>query len=228
MDEVTVIFFSCRRLDLLYRAVGAFIKFNTYPISEYIIVNDSGDKTIHEQLRNTYEGVTFVFNEKNVGLIKSLDLGYSHIKTEYFFMCEDDWMVTKGGFIEPSLTIMKTIPNIEHVWVKIMNAHPVEPEICEVNGVKYQYVAVNHRKGEDGPFGWHGFSTSIGLKRMSDYRKVAPYADISWEGTIWMREQAIGQKYFELGYRQVVLLDDYAENIGYGKSEYVSGLEDNE
>jgi hypothetical protein len=60
---------------------------------------------------------------------------------------------------------------------------------------------------------------------MNDYRKVAPYADIPWKGTIWHREQAIGEKYHQLGYRSAVLMEDYAINIGYGQSEYKTGYE---
>jgi len=66
MENLTVIFFSCRRLNLLYESIRAFTDLNTYPIVDFIIVNDSGDKKIHEELKNTYINATFVLNEKNV------------------------------------------------------------------------------------------------------------------------------------------------------------------
>jgi len=228
MENVTVIFFSCKRLQLLEQTYWAFRMFNTYPISEYIIVNDSADKAIHDKLREDYKGVTLVLNKENVGLIKSVDLGYRHIKTEYFFHCEDDWCCSGwGGFIEKSLTIMKERSDIEEVWLKDMNAHPVEPKIYNIGEVNYRLVKDNHQKGENAynDFGWHGFTTACGLKRLSDYKKVAPYADIPWQGTIWHREQAIGERYHELGYRTAILMGDYVENIGYGQSEYITGNE---
>src|SRR4030042_6595509 len=103
MDEVTAIFFSCRRLYLLKRTIGAFIEHNDYPLEDIIIVNDSADSDIHSQLKLLYPNFTLVLNKENVGLFKSIDLGYEYIKTEYFFHSEDDWMVIRGGFIEKSL-----------------------------------------------------------------------------------------------------------------------------
>jgi hypothetical protein len=61
---------------------------------------------------------------------------------------------------------------------------------------------------------------------MSDYLRVAPYANIPWQGTIWHREQAIGEGYHKLGYRAATLLHGgYARNIGNGLSEYKTGYE---
>lgn len=224
-ESVTVIFFSCRRLEILKESVFAFTVLNTYPIKEFIIVNDSADPAIHKQLKNTYVGAKFIFNKKNVGLMKSIDLAYPHIKTEYFFHAEDDWKLTNGRFIENSMKIMKDRPEIEEVWPRLFNIHDAEPKIFETNGIKWRLVTQFHLKGQDGPYGWHGFSTAFSLKRMSDYRKIGPYCKIPYEGDIWLREQAIGEKHRLAGYRTAVMTDDYAINIGYGKSEYKRGTE---
>jgi hypothetical protein len=226
-EPLTVIFFSCRRTDILKQSLWSFVKNNTYPVNKYIIVNDSGDEKIHRRLEKDYSGAEFVFNKENVGLIKSIDLGYEHIETEYFFHCEDDWYITKVGFIEKSLKIMLVKPEIEEVWLKDMNNHPVETPVYTVEDVEYRLIKDNYEKGKNGynDFAWHGFSTACGLKRLSDYKKVSPYAEIPWQGTIWHREQAIGERYHDLGYRTAVLMEDYATNIGYGKSEYITGME---
>jgi hypothetical protein len=217
-EPVTAIFFSCKRLDILKETIKAFNDANTYPLREIIIVNDSGDPEIHEQLKTEYPNYTFVLNPENVGLIKSIDLGYAHIKTEYFFHCEDDWMCNgKKGFIEKCMDIMTHRKDIEEVWISDMNNHPIEPEILIAEDTQYMLAAT------DGP--WHGFSTACALKRMTDYRKVAPYADIPWEKTVWHRECAIGLKYWELGYRTAILLEDHASHVGCGRSEYITGYE---
>ena len=211
----------------MYQSIKAFIELNTYPIVDFIIVNDSGDKKIHDDLKQVYINATFVLNEKNVGLIKSVDLGYANIQTEYFFHCEDDWKVIKGGFIEKSLAIMQSNPIIEEVWLQDYNGHPLNSNIIQIAGVEYKLVQDNYQKGLNGfnDFGWHGFTTACGLKRKSDYLRIAPYSEIPWQGTIWHREQAIGEKYHDLGYRSACLLENYAENIGYGRSEYKTGYE---
>jgi len=212
MEEITIIFFSCGRLHLLKQTVAAIMEHNKYPLQEIIIVNDSADKNIHKQLKYLYPDFTLVLNEENVGLMKSIDIGYAHIKTEYFFHCEDDWLVTKGGFIEKSLAIMKDHPEIEEVWLKDYNKHPLDPPIYESGGVQYKLVEGGTYKGFEGyDEGWHGFATACGLKRLSDYRKVAPYSAIKYRGswdkpTIWHREYAIGLAYHKLGYRTAAIV----------------------
>jgi hypothetical protein len=219
--EVTAIFFSCTRLDLLARTIQSFMAYNTYPMKEIIIVNDSGQRAIHEQLKKSYREFTLVLNVENVGLMKSIDQGYAHIKTEYFYHCEDDWCCNgRGGFIEKSLAIMQKLPEIEEVWLADYNEHPLHEEIREVKGVQFR-VAQDHQFGGI----WHGFTTACGLKRMSDYRRVGPYSEIARGETIWHHECAIGQKYFDLGYRTACLLDEYVINLGMGKSEYKTGYE---
>ncbi len=135
-------------------------------------------------------------------------------------------MIVRPGFIERSLKIMRD-PKIEEVWLADYNNHPLEPKILKAGGVNYRLVADNYQKGmnEINDFAWHGFTTACGLKRLSDYKKVGPYSEIPWEGTIWHREQAIGERYHDLGYRSACLTSVYAENIGYGRSEYITGYE---
>lgn len=233
-EPVTVIFFSCRRLHLLQRTVDAFLQHNTYPITEYIVVNDSADPIIHDEIRKSYPNFTVVLNKENVGLFKSIDLGYQHVKTNYHFLCEDDWMITKGGFIEKSLAIMQGCPNIEEVWLDDYSKHPLEKTIHETNGVKYVLAQDDYYYEAGFIYGWHGFTTSCALKRIEDYRKVGSYGEIvdkwlsdkSHNPSIWHREHAIGQEYRKLGYRTAVLIDAvYAKNIGFGQSEYKSGGE---
>lgn len=227
MKELTVIFFSCRRVHLLHQSVKAFLEHNTYPLYDFIIVNDSGEAEIHEQLRKYFQGATLILNERNVGLVASIDNGYAHVKTDYVLHFEDDWCVRKGGFIEPAMAIMESRPDIEEVWFADYNNHPLDEEILNVGKVPYKLASENYQKGlnEINENAWHGFTTACALKRISDYKKVGPYADIPWEGTIWHREQAIGEKYHEFGYRTACLLDEFVFNIGYGQSEYKTGME---
>ena len=228
MNELTVIFFSCRRLKLLYQSVRSFLDSNTYPFVDFIIINDSGDWKIQKEITETYPGATIILNTKNEGLFKSIDIGYKHIKTEYFIHFEDDWCCNgKKGFVEQAMAIMESNLLIEEVWFADYNKHPLDKEVFNINGFNYKLASENYQKGlnEINDFAWHGFTTACALKKISDYNKVKPYAEIPWKGTIWHREQAIGEKYHDLGYRTAVLLDEYVTNIGYGQSEYKTGYE---
>ncbi len=224
MIDVSVIYFSCRRVELLKRTIEAFNKFNTYPIKEFIIANDSGDPAIWEELRKTYPDYTIICHPENVGLVKSIDLGYSHIKTEYFFHSEDDLEVRRSGFIEKSLAIMTEKPEIEEVWLGNWNSHPVEATVYTAGEVPYRLIQDNYMRNETGN-AWHGFSMACAVKRISDYLRVAPYADVPYVETIWHREQAIGEVYHSLGYRTAILMEEYVEGVGGGISEYITGYE---
>ena len=112
MKEVTVVLTSCGRLDLLSKTIKSFNKYNTYPISKFIIVDDSGDESIHEQadkllpaLLEQYDHFV-IFNNKRQGQIKSIDDAYSLVKTPYIFHLEDDWEFYKHSFIEHSFKLM--------------------------------------------------------------------------------------------------------------------------
>lgn len=228
MEKVTAIFFSCRRLHLLKRTVDAFIEHNGYPMEDVIIINDSADPIIHNELKIMYPDFSLILNNTNVGLFKSIDIAYSQAYTPWIFHCEDDWMVTKGGFIEKSLAIMTKRSNIEEVWLKDYNKHPLDSETYNVDGVPYRLASENINMDVDGyDEGWHGFTTACALKRLDDYKRVAPYESIHYSGswnkppTAWHKEYAIGLAYHRLGYRTAVLIDDeYATNIGIGQSEY--------
>ena len=207
MNELTVIFFSCRRLKLLYQSVKAFLDSNTYPFVDFIIVNDSGDEKIWDELERMIPKATFVFNDKNVGLMQSIDNGYAKVKTDYVAHFEDDWCCNgKKGFIEQAMEIMDLRKDIEEVWFADYNNHPLDSEIYSADGVRFKLASENYQKGmnEINDFAWHGFTTACALKRISDYKKVGPYSEIPWQGTIWHREQAIGERYHDLGYRTAV------------------------
>jgi hypothetical protein len=228
MNDLTVIFFSCRRLKLLYQSVKAFLDSNIYPYVDFIIVNDSGDEKIWDELERVIPSATFVFNGENMGLIQSIDNGYAQVKTDYVAHFEDDWCCNgKKGFIEQAMKIMDLRKDIEEVWFADYNKHPLDSEIFSADGVRFKLASENYQKGmnEINDFAWHGFTTACALKRISDYKKVGPYASIPWQGTIWHREQAIGERYHDLGYRTAVLMDEFVYNIGYGQSEYVTGNE---
>lgn len=230
-EPITAIFFSCRRLHLLRQSLESFIENNSYPLKEIIIVNDSADPSIHDRLRKYFSDYRLILNKENVGLFKSIDIGYAEVQTPWAFHCEDDWMVIKDGLIEKSLKIMKSRSDIEEVWTSNLNNHGVESQILYADDVPYKLAMQDINKGIDGyDKGWHGFSTACCLKRLADYKRIAPYGDINYRGswkhgvTAWHKEYAIGLEYYKLGYRTAVLIDDeYAVNIGIGQSEYVCG-----
>lgn len=218
MIPVDVVLTACGRLDLLKKTITSFNKFNTYPINNFIIVEDSGEKSIHQAVRKLYPNYTIICNEENIGLVRSIDRGYFRIKSEYFFHCEEDWEFYRHGFIERSLEILQDHPEIMQVWLRELNdtnGHPIEENVYCARKTTYRMVAININ-------GWHGFTWNPGLRRLSDYIKVGPFNLIAPEygKKAGYREMYIGQEFFKYGYRAAILTEGYCKHIGYVSKKY--------
>jgi len=215
---ISVVLTSCGRLELLKITLDSFNKFNKYPITEFIIIDDSGNKDIHNELKNVYPDYKLILNPENRGVTACIDDAYNHVKTPYIFHCEDDWEFTKSGFIEKSIDIIKSKPTVMQVWLRGINnpnSHPIEKESFFIGDVEYKYVSVN--------FGgvWHGFTFNPSVRRLKDYLRVAPYCGIRYDGYTGnanpVFENYIGRRYYEMGFRAVTLIDEYCVHIGAGK-----------
>ena len=63
---------------------------------------------------------TIIYNETNIGQIKSIDKNiYSLVKTEFIFHCEDDWEFYSYGFIEKSINILSN--NLKYLQYGYVN-----------------------------------------------------------------------------------------------------------
>jgi len=120
--KITLVITSCGRFDLLKETLISFFKFNTYPIEECIIIEDSGTVSTLDFLKEFIPvPVKFIINPINLGQMKSIDLAYAEVKTNYIFHCEDDWEFFKSGFIEESFKILEVDPTVFTVWVRAHN-----------------------------------------------------------------------------------------------------------
>jgi hypothetical protein len=117
--EVTLFLTACNRPDLLQITLTSFVKYNTYPIKEAIIMEDSGLKGINDfAIELLPFPCTIIYNEKRIGQIKSIENGARFIKTDYVFHCEEDWEFYDSGFIEKSLEILESNNKISLVKLR--------------------------------------------------------------------------------------------------------------
>jgi len=155
---ITVTITTCARLDLLKRTLDSFFKYNTYPIAEFLMTDDSGNSAIAKELYDLYGDKFKIFHNNHIGLSKSLDILFTNASNEYIFHLEDDWEFDRPGFIEDSLSIMKD-KTINQVWVRHSWDTP-------------------HKCNEDGSLPiwqeWNGYSWNPGLRYKSDYLKMFP------------------------------------------------------
>ena len=158
-------------MDLLEKTLISFFKFNSYPIEETIIIDDSGGQFDRKRISRHIPGkCKFIINKKNIGQIKSIDKIYKKVTTPYIFHCEDDWEFYQKGFIEESLIILKNNPHILNVWLRAhhdTNGHPIsKSKNLSLKLMKKKYKGI-----------WSGFTFNPGLRRMSDYKLLAPFAE---------------------------------------------------
>ena len=229
--DITLAVTSCGRLDLLEKTLKSFFKFNTYPIKKTIIVDDSGRDFDEERIRSVVPGeIEFLINKVNIGQIKSIDRLYSSIDTPYIFHCEDDWEFYAPGFIEESLAILESNPNIFTVWIRAhndTNGHPLTDLKALSPGVKNKFLVKDYRGV------WGGFTFNPGLRRLSDYLKLAPYASrpivFPLKNKTMISEVDLSIDYRALGYEAVISNkpDGYIRHIGFAShipQEWEKGL----
>lgn len=206
---VTCCLTSAGRFDLLEKTLESFFRCNTYPISEWIISEDNDfDGDILTNIHNTFykyapKDMPLAVIMGKVGQIKSLDRMYKMINTNWFFGLEEDWLFTRPSFIEKSLEIMESRPEILQVWLREQNDtnnHPIIPT-CELYDV-----------AEHGKTRWSGFSLNPSLKRLSDY-KLTGRGGYSAIG----HEVNLSEYYNNLGFIAAITKIGYIKHIGQNR-----------
>jgi hypothetical protein len=205
MDKVTVVVTSCGRFDLLQETLFSFFQYNTYPIHQLIITEDSGNAV--PDFIYTYHPNTVVINPpQKEGQIKSIDRSYSIVTTEFIFHLEDDWCFYREGFIEESLAILNAEPNCSMVWLRERN---------DTNGhpVRHDKLVMDYKKR------WHGFTFNPALRRRSHYERVMPYGKHTTFNSLhpWESEIKIGELYKRMNLYAKISKQGYVKHIGDGR-----------
>jgi hypothetical protein len=178
MSQVTMIITSCGRFDLLELTLDSFLTLNKFPLHEIIINEDSGDRAEWHKIIDKYGDIAeIIFQEKRIGLSRSLDVLMNCVETPYVLGWEDDW-ISHGNpnFISEGLTVLSERPEVHQVWFRDITDHRLPlGEIYEINGIKVRKVLPWKE--------WIGFSWNPRLIRLSDYHRIFPngYAEFEDE-----------------------------------------------
>jgi len=207
MSQVTMIVTSCDRFDLLELTLDSFLTLNEYPMAEIIINEDSGNRKAWRKIMNKYGGIAeILFQEKQIGLSRSLDVLMNCVETEYVLGWEDDW-ISHGNpnFVSEGLKVLSERPDIHQVWFRHHSdhKHPLSP-IYEISGVPVRNVL---------PFGqWNGLSWNPRLQRLADIKRIFPngYSEFGDEILCAIHAQ-------QYDYKAVSLENSTVKHIGGGK-----------
>ena len=209
-SEITLMVTSCGRFDLLKRTLESFDRFNTAPIREVFITEDSGDEAVRDCVPAHWrEHTTCIVNNPKLGQLRSIDAAYAQIKTRWVFHCEDDWDFYRPGFIEDSQALLEADPQALQVWLRSFN-HDLQ--------VHSPYVFLNERQvlqgiafyqlGSHKP-DWQGVSFNPGLRRLADYQQHAPYAGHTGE-------KSLSRLYASENRYALILENDAVLHTGFG------------
>lgn len=218
--EVTVTITSCNRLDLLERTLDSFLKYNTYPIKEFIVSEDDCNADL-TMLRRKYSGLNIRWIQNTLlerrGLLENNDFVHELVNTPYFFHCEDDWEFYREGFIERSMCLMQKWPFILNVWLRDLsdtNGHPIDEfdHLLEKNGMEINFREVKPKYQGC----WHGFTTNPTLKRLKDKVRYSAIAKIGNQNI--GPEARVSEYYYHAGFTAVILTEGYVRHIGDGRT----------
>lgn len=205
--DVTLFLTACGRPDLLFHTLQSFVKYNTYPIKQAIIMEDSGQKGIDDFAYNILPcPCTILYNETRVGQMKSIANGLQFLTTPYVFHCEDDWEFYNYGFIEKSFEILDKDPTITSVWLRShdeMTGRYGIP-LTKSNLGNYYYTGEKDKSGN--------LSFNPGLRTIEVAKAFTPYTNDDDEGTLSLKFRAIGMK--------GAMTDNpagYVRHIGWGR-----------
>jgi hypothetical protein len=215
-QKITVTITSCKRIDLLKQTIASFLKTNTYPIYEYIVINDDPlSRDVVEDVFKDLNNCRIVHNSVNYGLKKSLDIVFNMVTTDYFFHLEDDWYFEdKNDYIKNSLTLLENLPQVHQVWVRHAHdtLHPIINNVLHCNGVEYCDVDPNFNGV------WNGYSWNPGLRRKCDYLRMFPNGVAEFKNEM---ECAVHSRQFD--YKVVQLNKTSCYHIGYNRSTNPDG-----
>ena len=198
LPGVSVVITCCNRTSLLECTLESFLKFNTFPITEYIVVEDGGDHKSEFAVRKLLGEnvkITYLYHHVNKGQLLSVFEAYSLVRTEYVFHLEEDWNFVRSGFIEVSLAALQANKKCLYLSLRScddQNGHPL------ISSNTYNYLIPRPLwRG-----GWVGFGFNPSLRRIRDFRKLG-YSP----AMVGAREIGIGLFYFILGYQVFVNKD---------------------
>lgn len=212
MREVTLFITSCGRPELLKRTLVSFCKYNTYPIQEVIMCEDSGligcIDFAHDILPWT---TTIYYNKSRIGLMLNMNKYNKFIKTPYVFHLEDDYEFFKGGFIEMSFEMMDSDSKISQVLLEESYYHTY-PLVDYGNPLCYKVMTCfpEDKTGCYGDGSMSIYSWRPSLKKIEVERMRIPYEP-------WEDEYTLQLEIKRLGLYSVIPKRDFSEGgrVGY-------------
>lgn len=205
--QYTVALTSCGRFDLLRRTVESLLRHADAAPAKFIIAEDSGDEKVRDVLADLDFPFEFMINRPALGQIRAVDAAYAKIETPFVFHCQDDWEFFRAGFVTESFALLNEFPKVSAVMLrgrderKELRKLPSE----ELNGVRF------FRARPELHWYFFGYGFNPGMRRLSDWQKIAPFSAVG-------REREISFVFKRRGFYTAHLEIPAVCHIGWGRS----------
>jgi hypothetical protein len=217
VKEVTLFITSCGRPNLLKTTLESFVKYNTYPIKEVILCEDSGIPEIVDFVKDILPYPTHLcYNKERIGQMKTIEKYITLVKTPYVFHLEDDYEFFDYGFIELSFKILESDSAISQVLLQDEQHDFYKVDIG--NPLCYK-ILTNDPRMTDSNYGdgaLNVFSWRPSLKKLEICLLRIPYE-------LWDDEYTIELEINKLGKYAVI-----TKNIKNGKKGFCSHIGKND
>lgn len=219
MQPYTVALTSCGRFDLLERTLRSLLPRLDGPLRSILIADDSGENAggldrLIETFKSDDVPIDAVVNSPPIGQIASIDRLYGLVDTDWVFHCEDDWEFLRTGFIRESFELLMENETLSMAALRDVSDYgqvSFGPERQTSSGIGYR-VADTSLRSESHMSGLH---FNPGLRRMADYHRIGPYAQLPQRPPIG--EVTVSGAYRDTGLRVGVLVEPAVRHIGDGR-----------
>ncbi len=222
-SSVSLVLTSCGRWDLLERTLQSYVDFKSDLVGEFILIDDSGLNSkklneIYNKFKIHFKNSLLIENPKNLGQVKSIDIAYAQVNSEYILHLEDDWEFFEEGFVEEGLVALSANPKILNCIFRDKTDLKKNREAPLVEQDKAGYFVEQE---------WV-ISFNPSLRRVSDYKKTNQtytevIIDLEKKGLSENQcEKDLSKHYKELGYYSVYSKGNYCRHIGYHRHATVS------
>lgn len=207
MEAYSVVITSCGRFDLLRMTLNSLLPNLDIPPAKIVITEDSGDETVNEVVADFPGNFEVLINDTKLGQIASIDRAYQAITTPYIFHCEDDWEFYRSGFLAESARLLSLYPDVSMIALRsrddlnpLMRSVPTEIS----DGIDFFFYDPSRHPE------YFSYCFNPGLRRLADYKRIAPFARHG-------HEPDISYAFKKAGFRMAGLENPAVRHIGWDR-----------
>jgi hypothetical protein len=177
----TVVVTSCRRFDLLRPSLTTLKQALDVEPQKWIVIEDSDDESVRACVAEAGIRASVIVNGTQIGQMRSIDRAYAEVETPYVFHSEDDWSFYRSGFIRESAALLEADPRISMVGLRSRpDQNPLVRHMPSLSHEGIGYFMLDPRLHPE----YFGYCFNPGLRRLSDYRAIGPFAAIGHEADV--------------------------------------------